>query len=165
MMLIYTHTTLYVSLPLLSITMATQLNTSSCFVPFSPFSFSSMDGFNYQNYYSSYNQMTTTTTATATTATTFSPLESSGSDQFFEQGAEFEVSDFFSFDDWGNEQQQSQDFGCLGTVTDQFFDVGGCSSNFQNEGDSNSKLPLHALYILLIILQTYCLRKFLFSVF
>uniref|UniRef100_A0A803LB65 WRKY domain-containing protein n=2 Tax=Chenopodium quinoa TaxID=63459 RepID=A0A803LB65_CHEQI len=76
-----------------------------------------------------------------TTTNTFSSLESSGSDHFFEQSTDFEVSDFFSFEGWGNEQQ-SMDFGSQGTQNygyqgTEFYDIGG-SSNIQNEGE-NSK--------------------------
>lgn len=104
--------------------MASSNVNTSCFVPFSPHPFLS-----YQNN----TNMTTTTN-------TFSSFESSGSDQNFEQGTDFEVSDFFSFEDWGNEQhsmgfgsQTTQNFGYQGT---EFYDVGGTSNN-QNEGEHN----------------------------
>ncbi|KAL2896904.1 putative WRKY transcription factor 50 [Bienertia sinuspersici] len=114
---------------LLAMTMATH-DFTSCFVPFSPFCFSIMEG-NYHNHNHNYNPMTSNT---VTTPATFSSLDSSGSDQYLEQGAELE--DFFLFDDWGNEQQsagfghQSHNFGYEET---EFYDAGGSSSNIQNE--------------------------------
>ncbi|KMT17894.1 hypothetical protein BVRB_2g034240 isoform B [Beta vulgaris subsp. vulgaris] len=78
---------------------------------------------------------------TTTTTTTFSSLESSGSDQYFEAGADFEVSDFLTFEDWGGFEQQSMGYGEIQNIgyqgnTDQFCtDVGG-TSHIQNEEEN-----------------------------
>ncbi|XP_021744384.1 probable WRKY transcription factor 50 isoform X2 [Chenopodium quinoa] len=98
----------------------------SCFVPYS-----TLPSFAYLN--NNKHLMTTTTN-------TFSSIESSGSDHFFEQSTDFEVSDFFSFEDWGNEQQ-SMDFGSQGNQNfgyqgNELYDFGG-SSNIQNEGENS----------------------------
>ncbi|XP_057524431.1 probable WRKY transcription factor 51 [Amaranthus tricolor] len=80
----------------------------------------------------------TNNTQMSCNVTSFSPLDSSGSDQYFD-GNGLEVSDYFSFHDYGNEQQsmgfeQIQGFGCHGT---EFFHVGE-NSNIQNEGGNTN---------------------------
>ncbi|KAK9741717.1 hypothetical protein RND81_03G123400 [Saponaria officinalis] len=72
------------------------------------------------------------------TTTTNTSVESSGSDQFVEC-SEFEGSEFFSFEQWANEQESvgfEQNVQGYGFSGNESYDVGGNSQN-QNEGENN----------------------------